>query len=177
LTVAVDYVVPGSPAAKGGIRAGDVIVKFDGLPFYSAAELRRRITGASPNDAIAVTLVRGGVLNQENVVAGRQPATPPFLPGESEWGIRLLGQLSAEESGRLIVDGREGVAVWDVEPHGKGRDLFPRDVIRSVNDVATPNLEVFCREVTRLLESPSREKVRLLVSSQGATRSVEIGKK
>jgi serine protease Do len=175
LAVAVDYVVPGSPAEQGGLRAGDVIVRFGGSPFYSAAELRRRIAGASLQSTVPIRVLRAARIEEPQVVIGPPPATPPQLPGEKEWGMQLLGHLSAEESGRLFVDGRRGVIVQEVEPRCKVRGLAPRDVILSVNGVATPDLEAFCREVNRLCEAQIADHVRLEVSTNGSPRQLVIG--
>jgi serine protease Do len=175
LAVAVDYVVPGSPAEQGGLQAGDVLVKFDGSHFFTAAELKKRIAGAVPQSRVAISVIRAGRVEESQIRVGHSPGTPPQLPGEKEWGMLLLGHLSAEESGRLFVSGRSGVIVQQVGPHCKVRGLAPRDVILSVNGVATPDLESFCREVGRLCDAQIADRVHLEVSTNGARRQLLIG--
>jgi serine protease Do len=174
LAVAVDYVVPDSPAEAGGILAGDVICQLAGAPFESPVDLRRRIAGAAPGATVGMTLVRDGVVAPRHVVVGEAPTQPPPLPGEHEWGIRLLGHLSPLESRRLGVDHLSGVVVHDVEPGRKAKELSPHDVIVSVNGVATPDLATFCHVVERLSNGTERKSVALKISSRGAERIIVI---
>ena len=52
-------VVPGSPAANAGIRAGDIIVAIDGNPVNSAQEAIVAVRSHSVGDVITVELNRG----------------------------------------------------------------------------------------------------------------------
>ncbi|HEX4065914.1 MAG TPA: PDZ domain-containing protein [Acidobacteriaceae bacterium] len=54
----VNYVL-GSPAAKAGIRAGDVIYEFDGKPVASAKNLVAAIAAEPAGKAVPVKLLRG----------------------------------------------------------------------------------------------------------------------
>lgn len=175
LAVAVDFVIPDSPAERGGIEAGDVIYQFANSPFESAVELRRRIASTAPGAQVVVKLVRDGVVVDPRVVVGQPPAAPPHLPGEREWGIRLLGHLTAAESRQLGVDHLSGVVVLAVEPHRKAAELSARDVILSVDGMATPDLEAFCRVASRHFAVMPGSKVRLEVSSSGVPKTIVIG--
>jgi putative serine protease PepD len=53
-------VTPGGPAAKAGIKAGDVITEVDGAPVHSGEELIVKIRSHRPGDKLTVTLQRGG---------------------------------------------------------------------------------------------------------------------
>ncbi len=171
--VYVDYVVPGSPAEQGGIRAGDVLLKYAGAPFGSAVDLRRQITKTSPRKTVAVTILREGIVDQARVVVGQLPQVAPALPGEREWGIALLSELSPEDAIRLEGD-LPGVVVQSVAAQCKASGLAPGDVIVSVNGVATPNLEVYCREVGSLVRNPPATPVTLEYSSNGVRKPSEI---
>ncbi|MGE5193153.1 MAG: PDZ domain-containing protein [Deltaproteobacteria bacterium] len=176
LAVTVDYVVPGSPAEAGRIRAGDVLLKFAGLPVFTVADLRKRIARTAPNAELSVTLCREGAIVDQKIVIGRQPAIPPQLPGEKEWGVRLLSHLLAEELGTAVGEIPDAVVVQEVEARSRARGLSPRDVILSVNGVPTPTLEVFCREVSRLRAERAMRAVQLDVSSQGSPpRRIALG--
>lgn len=52
-------VTPGSPAAKAGIRPGDVITKFGDMPVKSALDLIVAVRKLNPGDKATVVLTRG----------------------------------------------------------------------------------------------------------------------
>jgi serine protease Do len=167
--VYVDYVVPGSPAEQGGLRSGDVVLTIAGVPFASAADLRRRITKTTPRKTLAVTFFREGKVDEARVVVGQLPSVAPALPGEREWGIVLLSDLSPEKAMRLE-DDLPGVVVQSVTPQCKASGLAPGSVIVSVNGIPTPSLEVYCREVGSLVRNAPATQVTLEFSSNGVRK-------
>jgi S1-C subfamily serine protease len=66
LDIAVDrgvvaYQVPrGTPAARAGVRNGDVIVRLDGVEIASAEDLFSALRRKQPGDQVAVTFLRNG---------------------------------------------------------------------------------------------------------------------
>lgn len=72
----VENVTAGSPAAQAGIKAGDVVVAFDGQPtsgFESlTAYVRERVSG----DAATVTLVRSGQVHEIDVTLAAKEDAP-----------------------------------------------------------------------------------------------------
>ncbi len=66
--VLVDDVVEDSPAEKGGIKAGDVIVEFNGEDANSDSKLRKLIRKASPGDEVEVVVIRDGDKKKLKVV-------------------------------------------------------------------------------------------------------------
>ena len=54
-------ILPGGPAAKAGLKSGDIITKFDGRTVHSAEELIVAIRAKSVGDKIEVTYTRNGV--------------------------------------------------------------------------------------------------------------------
>ena len=70
--VLVDEVEADSPAERSGLRAGDVIVSFDGEEVASASQLARRIRDAGADTTVALGFYRKGRFRQEPVtLAGR----------------------------------------------------------------------------------------------------------
>lgn len=85
----VDAVSPGGPAAKAGIRSGDIIVKLDGKSLVgapNAAELPgRSLPGLrlveeaarlAPNDTVQVEFRRAGALQRVSLVTAGDAAGP-----------------------------------------------------------------------------------------------------
>lgn len=58
--VAVRRVIPGSPAEKAGLVAGDVIAEIDGRAVAAAAEVVEIVGGRKPGETITVTVLRDG---------------------------------------------------------------------------------------------------------------------
>ncbi|MGW1768994.1 trypsin-like peptidase domain-containing protein [Streptomyces sp. NPDC002073] len=63
-------VTPGGPAAKAGIRPGDVITKVDGTRVHAPEELIIKIRAQRPGDPLALTVVRGGRERTVKLVLG-----------------------------------------------------------------------------------------------------------
>jgi putative serine protease PepD len=61
-------ILPGGPAAKAGLKAGDVIIKFDGRTISSAEELIVAIRAKSVGDKVELTYTRNGVSATATVV-------------------------------------------------------------------------------------------------------------
>lgn len=57
--VAVTSVEPDSPAAKAGLREGDVIVEFDGDPVRKPGDVVRRVRAHAPGDRARLAVLRG----------------------------------------------------------------------------------------------------------------------
>ena len=61
------------PAAKAGIKGGDVITSLGGEPIRTANELTRKVHAMAPGSSIRLAFVRGGKENSLNVTLGRLP--------------------------------------------------------------------------------------------------------
>jgi membrane-associated protease RseP (regulator of RpoE activity) len=73
----VAKVVPGSPAAKAGIRPGDVITQLDTQPIETPAILTSAIGGMQPGDQIDIQLQRGSSQYTVHVALGSLRAGTP----------------------------------------------------------------------------------------------------
>jgi S1-C subfamily serine protease len=62
-----------SAAAQAGVRAGDVIVSFDGFDIYNPDELLQRLVIHKPGDQINATLVRNGQNIDVTITVGEAP--------------------------------------------------------------------------------------------------------
>ncbi len=69
--VLVNQVFPGSPAEQAGIRPGDVLTHFDGLPLADGGHYRNLAAQAKPDSEVALNLLRDGRRLQFTVQAGR----------------------------------------------------------------------------------------------------------
>jgi S1-C subfamily serine protease len=66
--IEVVEVADGSPAARAGLRAEDLIVSVDGVPVEDAGDLQRLMVGELIDSTVTFELVRGGALTRLEVV-------------------------------------------------------------------------------------------------------------
>jgi len=65
--------VPGAPAAKAGLKAGDRIVSVDGTPITGSTDVAAAITGKKPDQKITVVVVRDGAKKSVAVTLSTRP--------------------------------------------------------------------------------------------------------
>jgi putative serine protease PepD len=71
----IGAVQPGTPAAKAGLKAGDVVVGVDGKTITTGDELRDAIDSHKPEEKITLTIKRNGQERTVQVTLGQRPAT------------------------------------------------------------------------------------------------------
>jgi len=72
----VTEVVVGSPADKAGLKAGDVIVSFDGQPVPSLEELVNRVRTTDVGKKVAAAIIRDGEKKTVTVEMTKMPELP-----------------------------------------------------------------------------------------------------
>jgi putative serine protease PepD len=65
---------PNTPAAKAGLKTGDVVTKFDGMTVTTSDELARAISAHKPGDTVSVTYVRDGESHTVTLTLANRPA-------------------------------------------------------------------------------------------------------
>ena len=65
-------VTPGSPAATAGLRAGDILVEFEGKPVGNLYDFTYALRSKKPGDEVAVKVLRGGETVDARVVLGKR---------------------------------------------------------------------------------------------------------
>ena len=69
----VQDVVSGSPAAKAGLQAGDLVTAVDGQAVQNAGEMVASIRGHKPGDKVTITVGRGGNQTTISATLGERP--------------------------------------------------------------------------------------------------------
>ena len=70
----IGSVTDGSPAAKAGLRAGDVVTALDDETIDTADDLSAAVTAKSPGDEVTVTYTRDGTSHTAQVTLGTRPS-------------------------------------------------------------------------------------------------------
>jgi len=137
-------IYPGGPAARAGLRQGDVVLQADGRPVDDAAALAYTIRNHRPGENIALVVRRaaGGADQTLMLRAEPAPATPPRderrISGRNPFDGATVMNLSpavADEMGLDALTG-SGVIVTAIDAGAaRGVGLRRGDIVREVNGV------------------------------------------
>lgn len=128
---------PDSPAAKAGLKSGDIITKVDGKDIKDARDLARTIAGKAPGQKVTLSVVRGGKTETKSVDLGEMKSKPQKVASavDAQDDANQLGMKVAPASS---VDGAgsEGLAVLAVEADSPAAELGIQagDVIKKVGN-------------------------------------------
>jgi serine protease Do len=148
-------VVPNAPAAKAGLKSGDVILSINGKDIPDAHGLQLTVSQCAPGSSATIKFVRNG-LNKTVVVplgelpGGNGPANDePNTPDTSTAKIDALdgvtvADLEPEVRAQLRVPpGVQGALVSDVDGDSNSAEagLRPNDLIVEINRQSVTNSE------------------------------------
>ena len=128
----INAVEPDSPADKGGIKPGDVIVRFDRQAIIESGDLPHVVGMLQPGKKAQVELFRQGKLKKLTVEVGRLDGEDTSVAVNSDGSDRLglvVNDLSARELGSMGIRG--GVVIDQVSPDSAAEEsgLSRGDVI------------------------------------------------
>ena len=176
-----DFTEPGSPAAKAGLKPGDIIVSVDGKQVDRVSTLQRIIRSHSPGETVDVGAVRFGQKLDFKVKLAEAPATNAVaVADQAETPANTVSGSNAEKLGitvapvseefvrayRVSSEARTGVRVVDVDAEGPAakRLVSQTDII---TDVINPGPR-------RALTSPAELQQVLAKLKPGEYLSVQV---
>jgi len=139
--VEVTRVVPGGPADKAGLRAGDVVRQVDGESILGSEDLRGLVLARGVATSLELSWERGGRTMSARVRTGEEvevlAAKSPPPSGAMAWaGLRLV---ALNEQGASVFAlpaplPERGVLVWSVDPGSPSEmaGVRPGDVLVGV---------------------------------------------
>lgn len=131
---------PGGPAAKAGLKAGDVVFSINGSAVKDPRDLARTIAQITPDSAVKVEFIRDSKNRTASITLGQlrdQTASRPAATEEqgSERGLQTgrLG-IAVAPASRMMGIGAQGLAVLRIDPNGKAAEagLTQGDVILKI---------------------------------------------
>jgi len=180
----VSAVTPNGPAAKAGIRTGDVIVGFDGKKVPDSRVLSRMAAAAPIGKTVAVDLVRDRqrltvkvTVQRLNEPSTKPMRTPPPKPRQKTTQLGLsLSPLDPDARAEYSVPGGvDGVLVTDVAPDSPAEEKNVRagDVIVAVGKQPVRTPDDVARRVNADLKAGRKVEI-LLVNRGGAPAFVAL---
>jgi serine protease Do len=182
----VQDVSPGGPAAKAGLKAGDVIRTINGHTVTNSDELTIRVMNTDPGTTVTFGILRDGKPMDVKVTLGMRPANlsayGPFNQNQQQQqqqGPQKSGALAGVSVQNLTEDIRQqlqlppevhGVVVTGVDPNSPAAEYLNQGaVIESINRQPVNNVAQFNR-----LASEAKGQTLLRVFVQGASMFVVI---
>lgn len=144
----IAQVQPDGPAAKAGLQAADVILKFNGKPVENSGDLPRMVGTVKPGSSIPLEIWRKGKAQTVSVVVTELP-TEEKVAGKSgrpySRGGLALAELTAEQRREVGID--YGLLVQDATGDALRAGIRSGDVILAVNNGKVATVEAFRKAI------------------------------
>ncbi|HZD89370.1 MAG TPA: trypsin-like peptidase domain-containing protein, partial [Pseudolabrys sp.] len=173
----VDQPMPDSPAAKAGIKAGDVITAVNGKTINNARDLARTIGMMAPQSTVKLTVIDNG--NEKTVTV--QLAKLASNSGKnnehksaSNNAVPKLG-LTLAPANDVAGAGKEGVAVVGINPNGPAaaQGFQQGDVILQVgNETVSKPSQV--EQAIKKASDDGKHAVLMRVKNANGTRFIAV---
>lgn len=178
--------VPEGPSAEAGIKAGDVIMSFDGKEVTDTRSLVKTVGNTQVGKAVRVIVFRDGKTETLKVTLGRREeaegAVPASQPAEPEKPAQsdILGLTVSEITDELreqleLASGASGLVVQDVDETSKAfeKGLRAGDLITEAGQQKLASIEDLNKQIEDAREA-GRKSLLLLVRRAGDPRFVAL---
>ena len=166
-----------SAADKAGIKAGDVVVRYDGKAIENSGELRNKVAATAPGSKVEIVLIRDGKEHTVSAAVGNLAAAKPeaaAATGESlsKFGLTLQA-LTPDLAKQFGYEDAKGVLISAVAEGSPGAraGLEAGDLITAVNREKVGSLGDL-RDA--LGKAEDKNSVLLLLDRKGASLFVAL---
>ncbi len=143
-------IIPDSPAAKAGLKPGEVISAVDGVPVEHPDALSYRLTTAGLGKTVALKVLNNGTERSVEMTLSGAPETSPrdqrTIEGNNPFAGAVVANLSPRVADELHMSAEAtGVVITDVKRGSPANRLgfAPRDVIVSLNGTPVASTKDF----------------------------------
>jgi serine protease Do len=160
------------PAAKAGIKRGDVIIKFNNEDVENEHQLPEMVAQTTIGKTVAVEVIRGGKHQTIQVKIGelkeQQIASARGEEPGRNWGLQVQA-ITPEIAQKLSLESTKGIVIRNVQPDSPGADagLQPGDVVLEVNHAKIESVDDFLAQARKAKQD--KKGALLLVQRGNAT--------
>jgi len=174
----VGEVTKGSPADKGGLKRGDVIINFDGKKVKTMKSLPAMVADTPVAKEVEIIIIRKGKEKRLTITIGelkeetRVAATIPEI--EEGFGLSVQ-ELTPELAESLSLKGEKGVVISGIKKGSPASDagLQRGDLIQEIEHEPLKNLSDYKRIMK---ESSSKKQILIVIKHRGHSRYVVLKK-
>jgi serine protease Do len=148
--VLISDVATGSPAARAGLKSGDVVLSMNGTPVASSADLRMRVSEAGPGASVSMKVWRAASTIDVTAKLGELPsessgASPTATDENAMSGLQVENLTPTLREQLHVSPGTNGVAVSEVDPNSSAAasGVQQGDIIEEVNHHPLANVNDF----------------------------------
>ena len=170
----VAAVTTDSPAAKAGLKQGDVVTKVNGEAIKDAGDLTRRIGELKPGAGITLSFVRDGSERTAQVTLAAQPTEKSAnTEAKPDAQARPLG-LELAPGSQTAKSGEKGVRIVNVDPNGAAaaKGVKSGDIILDVAGTPVSTPEQVVSEIARSQQEHAKAILMRIQTADGADRFV-----
>ena len=152
--VIVLKVIPGSPADRGGLQPGDIIVAINGKPVKDSTELQFEIMKTKPGTVVDITVLRGEKKLTLKVKIGKLPSKEELQEQKAIYYNLGLVLRNPTKDELQQYNAPYGVIVSNVYPGSPAAyaGVKPGMLIIRVNNIPVHSVSEFKRVVSKLVK-------------------------
>ena len=182
------------PAKPAGVKAGDVIVSFNGKPVKTSRDLPELVALTAVGSDVDMVVVRDGKQQtlkvkvgrlkddeqQASLTTGEEDKGGPAAPGKSvvqkALGMEFAALDDAVRTRFDIKNGLKGVVVTNVEPDSAAaeKDIKPGELIVEINQTAVFQPQDVAKRAKELKDTGRKAALLLVSTPQGEVRFVAL---
>ncbi|HOL48945.1 MAG TPA: DegQ family serine endoprotease [bacterium] len=171
----VSDVMPDTPAEKGGLKPGDVILEFNGNSVTDTKDLQKKVADAKVGETATLTVWRDKKKINVQIKIAERPEEDTIAKSESEstgktWRGLKISDMTEEIRKQFNIDASlKGVIVINVEPGSPAEEceITAGTVIRKINEWTVSNAKEFQTIISKI---DKKSSVTLWVQQEGKNR-------
>lgn len=155
-----------TPAERAGLKAGDVILEYDGKPINEGSELPRYVAATPVDKKVTIVVFRDGTKQDVSLVVGvlKDKESETSLDRDKD-GDKIgvtVEEIRKELADRLGLRDSKGLVITEVKPGSSAEELgvVPRSIIIEINGSRPETVQAYNAIVAKLKKG---DVVRLLL--------------